>query len=90
MNALTVNADLRIVNVLVTEDKLTFDLMDGRSVSAPLSWYPRLFNATPEQRNNWQLAGGGYGVHWADLDEDLSAEGVLLGLPAQRPLVEAR
>ena len=74
--------DERVTDVLVTEDTLTVSLMGGRSISAPLVWYPRLLNATPEQRGNWQLAGGGYGIHWPDVDEDLSAEGLLRGVPA--------
>ncbi|MDD2325395.1 MAG: DUF2442 domain-containing protein [Alphaproteobacteria bacterium] len=85
MNTLAINVDIRIAAVHVNEERLTLDLMDGRSVSVPLSWYPRLFNATEAQRANWQVAGGGYGIHWPDLDEDLSAEGVLCGVPAPAP-----
>ncbi len=90
MNILAVNADIRIADVRVDDERLSLDLVDGRSVSAPLSWYPRLFNATPAQRANWQIAGGGYGVHWPDLDEDLSAEGILFGIPAPSSHIEAR
>ncbi len=57
-------------------------LMDGRTITVPLAWYPRLLNATAEERNNWQIAGGGYGLHWAGIDEDLSTEGLLRGAPA--------
>ena len=68
--------------VAVTEDTLTAELADGRTISVPLAWYPRLVHATPEERNNWQLIGGGQGVHWPDLDEDLSVEGLLAGRPS--------
>lgn len=66
-------------SVIVDDERLTFELTDGRTVSAPLEWYPRLRNGTPEQRNRWRLLGGGQGVHWPDIDEDLSLEGVLAG-----------
>jgi hypothetical protein len=68
----------------MTEHELSVALMDGRTISVPLAWYPRLANATPEQRANWELAGAGYGIHWPDVDEDLSTEGLLLGIPAPR------
>ena len=64
-------------------DRLVVDLMDGRTIAAPLAWYPRLLAATPDQRAHWQGAGGGYGVHWPEVDEDLSAEGLLRGAPAR-------
>lgn len=81
-------ADERVADVAVTEDTLTVDLMDGRSISVPLVWYPRLLNATQSQRAHWELAGGGYGIHWPDVDEDLSSAGLLRGAPApQRSLV---
>jgi hypothetical protein len=64
------------------DDRIIVDLMDGRTIAAPLAWYPRLFSATPEQRGRWEIAGGGYGIHWPDLDEDLSTEGLLRGAPA--------
>lgn len=76
------SARLRIVEVAIDEHSLSVRLADGRAISAPLAWYPRLLHATPEERGNWELAGGGYGVHWPDLDEDLSAEGLLRGAPA--------
>lgn len=69
-------------NVIVTEDTLTVDFADGRSISVPLAWYPRLVYGTPEERNNWRLIGDGEGIHWLDLDEDLSVEGLLLGRPS--------
>jgi hypothetical protein len=75
-------ADERVAGVTCDEDRLIVDLMDGRTIAVPLAWYPRLFNATPEQRARWEPAGGGYGIHWPDVDEDLSTEGLLRGAPA--------
>ncbi len=75
-------ADIRVRDVSVSDDELTVALMDGRTLSVPLAWYPRLANATPTQRAHWQLAGAGYGIHWPDIDEDLSTEGLLRGIPA--------
>ena len=63
----------------VTEDTLTADLSDGRTISVPLAWYPRLVHATPPEKRNWRLIGGGVGIHWPDLDEDVSVEGLLAG-----------
>ena len=74
----------RIKNVRCTSELLIVDLADGRSVSVPLAWYPRLQSATPEQRNNWQVSGAGFGIHWPDVDEDLSVGGLLRGAPASR------
>jgi hypothetical protein len=65
--------------VHVTDDTLTVDLTDGRTLSVPLAWYPRLFHGTPDERRNWRFIGGGTGIHWPDLDEDISIEGLLLG-----------
>lgn len=72
-------AENRITNVRCTDDCVVVALADGRTISVPLVFYPRVFHATPHQRSNWQLAGGGYGIHWPDIDEDLSAEGLLRG-----------
>ncbi|MEE9279426.1 MAG: DUF2442 domain-containing protein [Myxococcota bacterium] len=72
----------RIVDVVVDEDSLSVRLADGRVISVPLAWYPRLLHASPEQRERWELCGGGFGIHWPDLDEDLSSEGLLRGAPA--------
>ena len=69
----------RIVKVTVTDDTLSVDLEDGRSVSVPIGWYPRLANGTPAERANFQISGAGYGIHWPDLDEDIGVEGLLLG-----------
>ena len=63
----------------VTDDTLTADLSDGRTISVPLAWYPRLVHATPHERRNWRPIGGGAGIHWPDLDEDLNVEGLLAG-----------
>jgi hypothetical protein len=84
MGILAPQADERVTNVEFTEDELSVALMDGRTISVPLAWYPRLFNATVAQRNNWKISGGGYGIHWPDVDEDLSTEGLLRGAPAPR------
>jgi hypothetical protein len=82
MGILTLTADERVKNVTFTEDSISVDLMDGRIISAPLIWYPRLYHASADQLANWQVAGGGYGIHWPDIDEDLSTEGLLRGAPA--------
>ena len=66
----------------VTEDTLSVELADGRTISAPLAWYPRLVHATQAERDNWELIGDGQGIHWPDLDEDLSVEGLLAGRPS--------
>jgi hypothetical protein len=71
--------------VSVTDDLITFKLIDGRTVSVPLAWSWRLAEATPEQRARYEIIGDGQGVHWPDIDEDLSAEGMLTGVPARRP-----
>ena len=74
--------DERVLDVRFDQHSIIVDLMDGRTISAPLAWYPRLLRATPEQRAGWEPAGGGYGVHWPEVDEDLSTEGLLRGAPA--------
>ncbi|CAN5590104.1 MAG: DUF2442 domain-containing protein [Actinomycetota bacterium] len=76
--------DERVKDIHITEDFLTVALMDGRVISAPLAWYPRLLNASDSERGNWRIGGGGYGIHWPDVDEDLSTEGLLRGSPAPR------
>ena len=68
--------------VEVTDDALMADLSDGRTISVPLAWYPRLAHATPAERLNWRLIGVGQGIHWPDLDEDISIEGLLAGRPS--------
>jgi Protein of unknown function (DUF2442) len=74
----------RVKDVRFTEDLLVVDLLDGRTISVPLVWFPRLLSATPGQRANWRVAGGGFGIHWPDVDEDLTTEGLLRGAPAPR------
>lgn len=73
-------------DVRLSEDTLSVDLVDGRMITVPLVWYPRLLDATPKKRKNWQIIGAGYGIHWPDVDEDLSSEGLLRGAPAPRAL----
>src|SRR5271167_4981284 len=73
-----------------TEDTIAVDLMDGRTIVVPLAWYPILLEATPEQRTNWKVSGAGYGIHWPDIDEDLSSEGLLRGAPAAPEPLKAR
>ena len=76
----TIELNLSAVeHVTVTSDALAVDLSDGRSIMVPLAWYPRLMHATDSERENWRLIGNGYGIHWEDLDEDISVEGLLLG-----------
>ncbi len=82
MGTLALNADERVDSVEFSDDFLTVGLMDGRRISVPLQWYPRLAQASAEARSNWQICGGGYGIHWPELDEDLSTEGLLRGAPA--------
>ena len=69
----------KAVHVSVSDDTLTVDLEDGRTISVPIVWYPRLAYGTAAERANFQLAGAGYGIHWPDLDEDIGVEGLLLG-----------
>jgi hypothetical protein len=84
MGILVIRADERVKDVHFTEETISVDLMDGRTITVPLVWYPRLLNATPEQRAKWEVSGGGYGIHWEEIDEDLSTEGMLRGVPAPR------
>ncbi len=69
-------------SALVTEDTLTVELDDGRTIAVPVAWYPRLLHATPQERANWRLIGGGEGIHWPDLDEDISVHNLLFGQPS--------
>ena len=80
-----VSVDPRIKTVSVDDAFIRFDLVDGRTVGVPLAWSWRLSEATPEQRANFEIIGDGQGVHWPDIDEDLSAQGMLTGIPARRP-----
>jgi len=83
--SIAVNIDARVKQVAVTDDLITFHLVDGRVISVPLTWSWRLSDATPQQRNNYEIIGDGQGVHWPDVDEDLSVEGMFNGVPARRP-----
>lgn len=76
--------DERVLDVRFDDASLIVDLMDGRTISAPLAWYPRLMKASVDQRANWEKAGAGYGIHWPEIDEDLSTEGLLRGTPAHK------
>jgi hypothetical protein len=69
----------RATDVTVTDDTLSVDLDDGRTVSVPIGWYPRLAHGTPEERANFEMSGAGHGIHWPDLDEDIGVEGLLFG-----------
>jgi len=80
-----VSVDARIDHVQMSDDTIMAHLVDGRVISVPLAWSWRLSDATPEQRSNWELIGDGQGVHWPDIDEDISAEGMLHGIPSRRP-----
>ncbi len=82
MGILALSADERVADVTVAEDVISVRMKDGRTISVPIVWYPRLFNATEAQRKNWTISGGGFGIHWPDIDEDLSTEGLLRGTPA--------
>jgi hypothetical protein len=84
MQASEIKPGERVKNVSFTEDTLAVDLIDGRIIVVPLAWYPRLLDATPEQRQNWLVSGAGFGIHWPDIDEDLSTAGLLRGAPAER------
>jgi hypothetical protein len=75
----------KIKNIKVSKDTITAQLVDGRIISVPLAWSWRLSDATPKQRANYRILGDGHGVHWPDIDEDISAEGMLFGIPAPRP-----
>jgi hypothetical protein len=90
MGSSAITADERVLDVSFSEDALSVSLRDGRVISVPLVWYPRLLNATRSQRENWKIAGGGYGIHWPDVDEDLSTEGLLRGAPTPKAQARAR
>lgn len=76
---MTLEAEPIANQVTVTDEKLIVDLADGRSLSIPLAWYPRLIHASPKERQNWQLLGDGYAIEWVDLDEHIGVEGLLAG-----------
>ena len=80
--SILIKKEFKAVNVVISEDSLAIDLNDGRTISAPLSWYPRLYHGTIEERSKWEIIGNGTGIHWPELDEDLSLEGILAGRPS--------
>ncbi len=83
MNTLAI--EIRIpeaLNVSLTDDTLSVDLSDGRSISVPIAWFPRLLHSSEQERNNWRLIGKGQGIHWEDIDEDINVEGLLAGKPS--------
>jgi hypothetical protein len=82
-----VNPGARVMNVSSTDDLLVVELEDGRTISVPLTWYPRLLHASQKDRDDWQVAGGGFGIYWPTIDEDLSVDGLLRGAPAPRARV---
>lgn len=82
MGILALTADERVSNVEINDEMLSVFLMDGRNIRVPLVWYPRLLDASVAQRTNWRVSGGGYGIHWPEIDEDLSTEGLLRGAPS--------
>ena len=84
MGILALGADERVAEVTFTDETLSVAMKDGRTITVPLAWYPKLLHATPAQRSNWKIAGGGYGIHWSEIDEDLSTEGLLRGAPAPK------
>src|SRR5437899_2249372 len=84
MNISELKAGERVQDVRFTADSISVDLADGRTISVPLVWFPRLLDATKKQRARWEICGGGYGIHWPEIDEDLSTEGLLRGAPAPR------
>jgi hypothetical protein len=75
-------ADERVQDVRFTDYEFSVSLMDGRTITVPLAWFPRLRHASPDQRRNWTISAAGYGIHWPDLDEDLSTEGLLRAAPS--------
>jgi hypothetical protein len=79
LSAPTILVSPRITQVSVTDDTLTVDLEDGRTISVPIGWYPRLAHGSATERQHFEISGAGYGIHWPDLDEDIGAEGLLLG-----------
>jgi hypothetical protein len=90
MNIAVQIQEVRIKSISVTEDTITAQLVDGRTISVPLAWSWRLSEALPKQRANWEIIGDGHGVHWPDIDEDISAEGMLCGIPAPSPQMSSK
>jgi hypothetical protein len=90
MSASELKPGERVKDVHFTEDTISVDLLVGRTIVVPLTWYPKLLEATPEQRENWKVSGAGFGIHWPDIDEDLSTEGLLRGAPAAPEPADSR
>ncbi len=82
MTSLAVKINIPHANSVDTDNSLTVELVDGRTVSVPTTWYPRLFHASDEERHNWRLIGKGRGIHWESIDEDISIEALLAGRPS--------
>ena len=90
MNGSDIRPGESVKDVQFSDDTMSVDLLDGRTIIVPLVWYPQLLHASAKQRANWQISGAGFGIHWPDIDEDLSTEGLLRGAPAaSRPSVKA-
>jgi hypothetical protein len=85
MNTAVNLSEPRIKDIRVTEEEITAHLVDGRAISVPIAWSWRLSEATPKQRSNFEIIGDGQGIHWLEIDEDISVEGMLYGIPARRP-----
>lgn len=83
MSVSEIRSGERVKDVHIDDDTLAVDLADGRTIIVPLIWYPRLLAATVEQRQHWEISDAGYGIHWPDVDEDLSPEGLLRGVAIQ-------
>ena len=90
MSIATSSADPRLIDFQVTDEEIIAHLADGRTISVPLAWSWRLLEATEKQRNDFEILGDGQGIHWPDIDEDISIEGMLSGVPARRPKKTAR
>jgi hypothetical protein len=83
MSTLTIDIHTLLVqDVMITGETLTVELVDGRAISAPLAWYPRIVYSTPQERKNWRLIGKDEGIHWPDMDEDISVENLIAGKPS--------
>lgn len=91
MNISAVEIEIPVAeDVKVTKDTLSVDLSDGRTISVPLEWFPRLLHATSKEKNNWRLIGKGQGIHWEDIDEDVSVEGLITGRPSGESQISFR
>ena len=82
MNSSTIDLRIEATDLTVTDDTLTVELADGRTISVPIDWYPRLVHGTPQERQNWRFIGRGVGIRWPDLDEDISVSNLLIGQPS--------